>query len=209
MPTPDVEPGLRERKRRATRRAIQLAAIDLVAEHGLDGTTVDEISRRADVSPRTFFNYFPSKEAAVIGDHPSLPEGAPLEEFLAAGPGEPIMTGIARIIAGTIAGDDHDHELMVRRKTVLGEYPQLFALRMANMRRVEEQLADLIAERLTMDVPALAGRPDELRSRAHLTAFVAFGAIRHAWSQWAAGRANGDLPDVVTASFAALPEVVA
>ena len=60
--TPIEEPGLRERKRRATRRAIQLAVIDLVAERGLDGTTVDEISRRADISPRTFFNYFTSKD---------------------------------------------------------------------------------------------------------------------------------------------------
>jgi len=60
--TDAAEPGLRERKRLATRRAIQFAVLELVSERGLEGVTVDEVSRRADVSARTFFNYFASKE---------------------------------------------------------------------------------------------------------------------------------------------------
>jgi AcrR family transcriptional regulator len=202
-----IEPGLRERKRQATRRAIQLAAIDLVAENGLEGTTVDEISRRADVSPRTFFNYFPSKEAAIIGDHPELPEGAPVEEFVAAGPDEPLMTGIAKLITNTIILDGHDQELMVRRKGVLGEYPHLFAMRMANMRRVEEELASVIARRLAADDATLASRPDELDSRAHLAAYVAFAAMRHAWRQWATGSAPS-IGDGISASFGQLDSVL-
>ncbi|MEO8263341.1 MAG: helix-turn-helix domain-containing protein, partial [Pseudolysinimonas sp.] len=71
MTDPAVEtPGLRERKRLATRRAIQVAAIEIVRERGLDATTIDEIARIADISPRTFFNYFSSKEEAIIGDGP-------------------------------------------------------------------------------------------------------------------------------------------
>ncbi|NYF11631.1 AcrR family transcriptional regulator [Leifsonia sp. AK011] len=208
MTAPDtIEPGLRERKRQATRRAIQLAAIDLVAENGLEGTTVDEISRRADVSPRTFFNYFPSKEAAIIGDHPELPEGTPVEEFVAAGPAEPLMTGIAKLITNTIILDGHDQELMVRRKGVLGEYPHLFAMRMANMRRVEEELASVIARRLAADDATLAARPDELDSRAHLAAYVAFAAMRHAWRQWATGGAPS-IADNIAESFGQLDTVL-
>jgi AcrR family transcriptional regulator len=59
--------GLRERKKQQTRRAIHEAAYRLVDEHGLEGTTIDQICHEADVSSRTFFNYFPSKMAAALG----------------------------------------------------------------------------------------------------------------------------------------------
>lgn len=62
-----VDEGLRARKRRATRNAIERAAIALVDELGYDGVTVAQISERANVSQGTFFNYFPTKDAAIVG----------------------------------------------------------------------------------------------------------------------------------------------
>ncbi|TFD66724.1 TetR/AcrR family transcriptional regulator [Cryobacterium ruanii] len=53
-------PGLRERKRLATRRAIQHAVLTLARERGIDHVTVEDVSRIANMSPRTVFNYFPS-----------------------------------------------------------------------------------------------------------------------------------------------------
>ena len=64
---PETGDGLRERKKQQTRRAIHEAAFRLVDEHGLEGTTIDQICHEADVSSRTFFNYFPSKTAAALG----------------------------------------------------------------------------------------------------------------------------------------------
>jgi len=58
-------PDLRTRKREATREALATAAFALATEHGLDGFTIDDVARRADVSRRTFFNHFVSKEEAV------------------------------------------------------------------------------------------------------------------------------------------------
>ena len=63
----NIDGGLRERKRVATRLAITAVARSLTAERGLNGYTVEEVCEEAGISRRTFFNYFHSKEDAVIG----------------------------------------------------------------------------------------------------------------------------------------------
>jgi AcrR family transcriptional regulator len=63
--TPSAE-GLRERKKRQTREAIAAAAMELFMAHGFDEVTVADVARAADVSEKTVFNYFPTKEDLVL-----------------------------------------------------------------------------------------------------------------------------------------------
>jgi AcrR family transcriptional regulator len=60
--------GLRERKKIKTRRAIRREAFRLIEENGYTATTVEQIAEAADVSPSTFFRYFPSKESLLLAD---------------------------------------------------------------------------------------------------------------------------------------------
>ncbi|HEX6024148.1 MAG TPA: TetR family transcriptional regulator [Solirubrobacter sp.] len=58
--------GLRERKKRQTREAIAASAMALFSEHGFDAVTVADVARAADVSEKTVFNYFPTKEDLIF-----------------------------------------------------------------------------------------------------------------------------------------------
>ena len=70
---PSATPGRRAARKLATERAMREAAVRLMTERGYDAVSTDEIARAAGVSPRTFFNYFPSKESVVFLPEPILP----------------------------------------------------------------------------------------------------------------------------------------
>jgi AcrR family transcriptional regulator len=93
--------GIRARKKRETHHALQAAARRLVAERGLDRVTVEEIAGAANVSKRTFFNYFESKEAAVVDAEPGM--AADMAAALAARPAdEPPLESLRALFIGVL-----------------------------------------------------------------------------------------------------------
>lgn len=109
------EPGLRERKKTRTRDTVRREAFRLFQLNGYAETTVDQIAEAADVSPRTFFRYFPSKETVLISDEFTDPI---IQAFLAA-PAE--MSPIAAYrhavseVFRTMAGEEYDYAIARQR----------------------------------------------------------------------------------------------
>jgi AcrR family transcriptional regulator len=102
-------PGLRERKKAQTRTAISKAVMQLALERGLDAVTVDDIAAAADVSVRTFHNYFGSKEEALIAAWRGQFE-VHLDELRARPADEPILVSLEHVLVG-IAARAADHPL--------------------------------------------------------------------------------------------------
>jgi AcrR family transcriptional regulator len=90
--------GLRERKKAETRSALGAAALSLSLERGVEAVTADDIAAAANVSPRTFRNYFSSKEEALAAGFRAILDGY-VSELLGRPAGEPILTSLERVLA--------------------------------------------------------------------------------------------------------------
>ena len=94
--------GLRQRKKESSRRAIEDAAWELFAEQGYEETSVNDIAERADVAPRTFFRYFPTKEAVLYPQFDELLQSL-RDEFHRRPADEPVISSLFESL-GTLSG---------------------------------------------------------------------------------------------------------
>ena len=157
--------GLRERKKEQTRRTIEEAAFRLFEERGFQATTVADIAAAADIAPRTFFAYFPSKEAVVFGDFDA--SFATLETRLGERPeGETTFEALRAWIGELIdAEGDVDDRDAVRRQLVCDNEGLA-----SHERHIMGHFERLIATSVAVD---LGDAPDELQPRLVAAAAVA------------------------------------
>ncbi len=192
---------LRDRKKLATRRALRHAALELVAARGFSNVTVEDIAAAADVSPRTFFNYFPSKEAALLADDPELL--VELRSAMRSRPADEAVLDVVRsVMKSKLAESAHlldegsdPLETLRRMKAVLAD-PHLRAVFVAHMGTIERCIAEGIAERLGTD---LAEDPYP-----SLVAVSSTSALRLAFALWARSGGRARFASLVDAAFAAL-----
>lgn len=144
------EVSLRERKTRERRAAIHTAAVDLVVDHGLDNVTVAHIAEAAEVSTRTFFNYFPTKEMAILGFTESADLATEVQQFVEDF--EPVRERLAEDLAYTIRAT---FEFLVPRstnrqkvRTILSRYPHLSMLSLETRRSYSDQILAGVRRRI-------------------------------------------------------------
>ena len=180
--------GLRERKKLATRAALHEAALQLVAERGLDHVSVDDIADRADVSPRTFFNYFPSKDDAVLGLDP---EGSTqlVEAFLARPADESPVEALRAVARAQAAEMATETELWPLRLRVIDAHPALLGRLAASFAEAERVLADAIAVR--------SGTRVGTDAYPTLLAAASTAAMRTSLHRWLSGDFTASLPGLV------------
>lgn len=195
--------GLRARKKVQTRLALARAAMQLFEERGYAATTADDIAAAANVSRRTFFRYFSTKDEVFVVD----PEGklAALHVALADGPpDEPTITALRRGVLALV-GTYFEPELIRLEARVALREPVVAAAGLAYQVRWEDALAEEVAADLGVD-PLRDPRP---RIVAHTTVAI----LRAGISQWVQGDCEGDPAEVVAATFdqaiAALTAVLA
>ena len=185
--------GLRERKKAQTRQALTAAAIRLSVERGSpDRVTIEEISEAADVSARTFFNYFSSKEEAILGVDPD--RRAQLRSELELRPAD--ETPIEALRAALHAGSEDfevNGELWAQRLQLVREHPALSSGYVASFADFERGLVEAMAARLGMD-PDADLYPSVVVSAALTVMRV---TVRH----WQAAPGGPDLATLLDESF--------
>ena len=187
--------GLRERKKARTREALQGRGHGAVHPPGFDGTTVEEIAEACEVSPRTFFRYFPTKEDVLFADADDR-RGA-LLGVLAE---RPARGASGRRPAGGDAGAGVDYlhdraELVARSKVVEGS-PQLQAYKAEHQHGWEAAVVDALERR-----PVVRTRRST-RDELQLLAAVGTAALRVSVDVWVADPSGPELDVLLDRAFA-------
>lgn len=170
-------PGLRERKKRATREALADAALRMAAEHGLDQVTVEAVTAAVGVSVRTFFNYFAHLDDAILVPDPDS-AGRTRAAVLAAPADLGALAALRRVLGEELAHIEEAPERWELQCTVLDSTPALFPRFLAARGADEEALIVAVAERLGLDAKS------DLRPR--LLVHAAVATVRAAVEVWTA-----------------------
>lgn len=163
--------GRRALNRERTRLALEESALAVVLEYGYRKATVESICARAGVSTRTFFNYFESKDDALLGLHEMVLTAKILREHgerYAGAPAIESAVGLIMLQFGHLLG-----RAQSARTQVLSENPQLHGRILSHIEASSQATITFIGSLLGAGEPADGGGPD-----AHVVHALCFSAVR-------------------------------
>ncbi len=191
-PVAPAVPSLRDRKKEETRRRIHTAAVRLAVDRGVHEVTVEEVAALAEVSPRTFFNYFATKEDALVGSDPGRADRL-REGVLARPAGESPVEAIRAVLTVHVRALEADPELWRMRGELAARSPELAGRLAGAGDRLESALVEAAYRRAGTDPAA-----DLVTG---LTARIAMAAVRAAFHQHRAADLGGSLSERLDAAF--------
>ena len=177
--------GLRERKKQKTRESIQRTALRLFEKQGYEETTIEQIAAAVEISPSTFFNYFPTKEDVVLYD---AYDPMAIQLFLDRPKDEPLNVGLRRVLEGLAATFQRDEQMILARGRLFLDVPELRARIWDEVERTQVLLAQMLAERT-------GRRPDDFELR--VTVRVVTSAVFEATIEWMRSNGRHGLVDLV------------
>ncbi|WP_229905542.1 TetR/AcrR family transcriptional regulator [Lentzea cavernae] len=166
--------GLRERKKSETRAALSAAALRLALQKGVEEVRVDEIAEAANVSPRTYNNYFPSREHAIVAGITATRALQVAEALQRRPSGEPLADSIIAAFA------EQYREPPTEALALITSTPSLREAYLDSVSSMEPPIADVIAARLGKD-----------RLGAEVLAAAVSAAARLAVQRWVDLRPSG------------------
>ena len=189
-------PDRRERKKSQTRDALQAAGNELFASRGFDETTTTDIADTADVSQRTLFRHFPSKEALLYGDMEEAQRE--LRSALAERPpDEPVLVSLRAAFAALAGNFERHREGRLLQARLAAAYPSVSAHFRATVQLAwERDITAAIAERLGVD-PLVDPRPE-------IIAGASMSAVRIATRQWVATGGVANFTQLVGGALGAI-----
>jgi len=185
-------PGLRQRKQQQTRERLTRMAMALFLERGFEATTLDDIAAAADISRRSFFHYFASKEDVVFAWQEEIT--AALIAAVAARPVNESMLAAAENAISAMVRQLKPGEAIAMAR-LKRDNPALQARDQVKYEKLERALAEALGKR--------AGHKTE-RLQARLVAMIATGAMRIGGEAWAAEGARGKPEVLVKRTFSAM-----
>ena len=189
-------PSRRDRKKLQTRDELIVQAARLFDAHGFDAVTTEQIAEAADVSQRTFFRHFSSKESVLYADTDMLRKRMRIA-FDARPANEAITLSVTHAMMAITNDYPDDRDLRYLQARLGSTSPALSAYARAVVQASwEHELTTAIAERLGVD-PLEDAHPEVL-------AGAAFSALRAATRQWFAHDGHGDLPEVLRRALGAI-----
>jgi len=191
--------GLRERKKRERRRRIEDAALDLFEQHGFDGTTIEQIAAAADIAPRTFFYYFPTKEDVVLADYATRLDRI-LTELAARPDSETPWSALQASFVAVAADYEAARNDLVRRFTIMATSATVYARSLQLQAGWEDALTEVLDRRADRET-------DDLESR--LLASAALAGMRSSLRHWLLTGHDTALPSLIHTCFATLSDGLA